>query len=101
MKTEVVVALISLAGILITGAVSIITAAVQARKSHAQLVQQLEHHSELQDVRLDAKIDRYAAVTDTKIETLTAEVRRHNGFAERIPTLETEIKNLKNEVYRK
>lgn len=101
MKTEIAVALISLAGILITGAVSIITAAVQARKSHAQLVQQLEHHSELQDVRLDAKIDRYAAVTDTKIETLTAEVRKHNGFAERIPTLETEIKNLKNEVYRK
>lgn len=101
MKTEIVVALISLAGILITGAVSIITSAVQARKSHSQLVQQLEHHSELQDVRLDAKIDRYAAVTDTKIETLTAEVRKHNGFAERIPALEAKVNTLQQEVNRK
>ena len=101
MRTEIAVALISLVGILITGAVSIITSAVQAKKSHNELVSQLQHHSELQDVRLDAKIDRYAAVTDTKIETLTNEVRRHNGFAEKIPALEADIKNLKAEVHNK
>jgi len=31
------------------------------------------------------------AVTDTKIEELTREVRKHNGFAERIPVLEEKI----------
>lgn len=101
MRTEIAVALISLVGILITGAVSIITAAVQARKSHADLVQKLEHHSEMQDIRLDAKIEKYSALTDQKIETLTAEVRKHNNFAERIPAMEANIKNLQQEVNRK
>lgn len=97
-KTEIVVALISLVGILITGAVSIITASAQAKKSHNDLVAKLEHHSEIQDVRLDAKIEKYAAVTDQKIESLAQEVRRHNGFAEKIPAMEADIKNLKSEV---
>lgn len=101
MRTEIAVALISLAGILITGAVSIITSAVQAKKSHNELVAKLEHHSELQDVRLDAKIEKYAAVTDQKIENLTQEVRRHNGFAEKIPAMQAEINNLKQGVINK
>ena len=101
MPVEVKVALISLAGILITGAVSIITTAVQNKQSHKELVSKLEHHSELQDVRLDAKIEKYAAVTDTKIETLTQEVRKHNGFAERIPTLEAKVNALQQEVHNK
>lgn len=32
------------------------------------------------------------AVTDTKIDELTREVRLHNGFAERIPVLEEKVK---------
>ena len=32
------------------------------------------------------------AVTDTKIEALTREVRLHNGFAQRIPVVEEQIK---------
>ena len=40
--------------------------------------------------KLDAKLERYQAVTDTKIEELTREVRKHNGFAERIPLIEAE-----------
>lgn len=32
------------------------------------------------------------AVTDTKIEELTREVRKHNAFAERLPVLEEQIK---------
>lgn len=32
------------------------------------------------------------AVTDTKIEALTKEVRKHNNFAERLPVLEEQIK---------
>lgn len=32
------------------------------------------------------------AVTDTKIEELTREVRLHNGFAQRIPVVEEQIK---------
>lgn len=32
------------------------------------------------------------AVTDTKLEALTSEVRKHNGFAERIPVLEEKLR---------
>ena len=32
------------------------------------------------------------AVTDTKLDKLTREVRKHNNFAERLPVLEEQIK---------
>ena len=32
------------------------------------------------------------AVTDTKIQELTREVRQHNGFAQRLPVVEEQIK---------
>ena len=32
------------------------------------------------------------AVTDTKLDELTREVRKHNNFAERLPVLEEQIK---------
>lgn len=42
--------------------------------------------------RISADLKTAQAVTDTKIEELTREVRRHNGFAERIPVIEEQIK---------
>ena len=38
------------------------------------------------------------AVTDTKIEALTREVRHHNGFAQRMPVVEEQIKVLNQRV---
>ena len=32
------------------------------------------------------------AITDTKLEELTREVRRHNNFAERLPVLEEQLR---------
>lgn len=37
-------------------------------------------------------------VTDTKLELLTNEVRKHNDFATRIPVLENDIAHLKQEI---
>ncbi len=37
------------------------------------------------------------AVTDTKIEELTREVREHNNFAKRVPVLEEQIRTLQTE----
>ena len=34
------------------------------------------------------------AVTETKIEELTREVRLHNNFAQRMPVVENEIENI-------
>lgn len=38
------------------------------------------------------------AVTDTKLEDLTREVREHNNFAKRMPVVENEIKNIKQRI---
>jgi hypothetical protein len=41
---------------------------------------------------MDAKLDKQQAITDTKLEELTREVRMHNNFAQRVPVLEEQIK---------
>ena len=38
------------------------------------------------------------AVTDTKLEELTREVREHNNFAQRMPVVESEIKHITNDI---
>ncbi len=42
--------------------------------------------------RTEQKMATAQAVTDTKIEELTREVREHNNFAKRVPVLEEQIK---------
>jgi hypothetical protein len=37
-------------------------------------------------------LDTAQAVTDTKVEELTREVRAHNNFAQRMPVVEEQIK---------
>ena len=41
---------------------------------------------------MDVKLDKQQAVTETKLEELTREVREHNNFAKRVPVLEEQIK---------
>lgn len=41
---------------------------------------------------MDTKLDKQQAVTETKLEELTREVRTHNNFAQRIPVLEEQMK---------
>lgn len=39
------------------------------------------------------------AVTDTKIDELTREVREHNNFAKRMPVVESEIKHMNDDIH--
>ena len=41
-----------------------------------------------------AKLEKAQAVTDTKIEELTREVREHNNFARRLPVVEEKITSM-------
>lgn len=41
--------------------------------------------------KIEAQLMTAQAVTDTKIENLTDEVRKHNTFADRITTLEVKV----------
>ena len=68
---------------LIAAGASIISNALLANKSSREL---------------NFKLEKQQAVTDTKLEELTREVRAHNNFAQRMPVVENEIKNLNGSV---
>lgn len=42
----------------------------------------------------DAQLEKAQAVTDTKLDELTREVRLHNNFAQRVPVIEKEIQDI-------
>lgn len=48
--------------------------------------------------RVEANLEKSQAVTDTKIEELTREVREHNNFARRMPVVEEQIKVINHRV---
>lgn len=79
---------IGLLGSVLVGLLSLIGVVHSGRTTQNVMMEQLKAHSDASD----AKLEKAQAVTDTKLETLTAEVRKHNGFAERIPVLEEKIR---------
>lgn len=42
----------------------------------------------------DAKLDKQQALTEQKLDLLTEEVKKHNGFAEKIPELKIKMEAL-------
>lgn len=42
--------------------------------------------------KIQSQMEKAQAVTDTKIDELTREVREHNNFARRVPVLEEQMK---------
>lgn len=48
--------------------------------------------------KTDEKMRIAQAVTDTKIDELTREVRKHNNFAQRMPVVEEQIKNINHQI---
>lgn len=47
---------------------------------------------------IEEQLKTAQAVTDTKIEQLTEEVRKHNSWADRITALEVKVEELKRRV---
>ena len=76
--TEIIVALI-------TGGLALV-GVIMSNKSTENKIQQ--------QIRINQ------AVTDTKIEELTREVREHNNFAKRMPVVENEINHINTEIHR-
>ena len=48
------------------------------------------------DIKIE--VTKNQAITDTKIDELTREVREHNGFARRMPVVEEQIKVINNRI---
>lgn len=79
---------IGLLGSVLVAALSLIGVVASNRTSNRVMLEQLKSHSEASD----AKLEKAQAVTDTKLENLANEVRKHNDFAQRVPVLEEKIK---------
>lgn len=71
----------------ITGLFSFLASLVANSSSNKKLVN---------DFKLE--VIKNQAVTDTKIEELTREVREHNNFAKRMPVVEEAVKNINEKV---
>lgn len=77
---------------LVTGCFAVLGEIIVSARNTKKLYEELDKRSELQDAKLDAKLERFIAKTDVKLETLTEEVRRHNNFAQEIPVMKEQIK---------
>lgn len=82
---------LSLVGIIIT---NIVTMSSNNRKIVNQISEQ--NAKVVNDFKLE--VTRNQAITDTKIEELTREVREHNNFAKRMPVVENDIKHIEEEI---
>jgi hypothetical protein len=76
-------ALISAGASVLVGVFSLVGVMVTNSKSNAKIEKNLEVAQ---------------AVTDTKINELTREVREHNNFARRMPVVEQEIIDIKSDI---
>ena len=47
---------------------------------------------------MQSHLEKNQAVTDTKLEELTREVRAHNNFARRMPVVEEQIKVINHRI---
>ena len=48
--------------------------------------------------KMQSALEKHQAVTDTKLEELTREVRAHNNFARRMPVVEEQIKVINHRI---
>lgn len=48
--------------------------------------------------KMQQQMEIVQAVTDTKLEELTREVRSHNNFAQRVPVLEAKVESLEKQL---
>ena len=87
MSEAIIVAAVSLAGTVIT---------VWAANRHT--LAELDKKSELSDAKIDAKLERHQAVTDTKIDELTRKVEKHNNMIERTYQLEGRMNEVEHDI---
>ena len=84
----------SIIATIVTAVLSLTGTIVTVLVANKQTLSALDKKSELSDAKLEAKLEKHMAVTDTKIEELTREVRTHNNFAQRLPVLEEKVSQL-------
>lgn len=83
MQNDIIIALISFCGSIFVAIISLVGVISTNKKSNKDI---------------ERKLEIAQAVTDTKIEELTREVREHNNFAKRMPVVESEIVHIESDI---
>ena len=83
---------------IITGGLAFAGVLVTKFSGNNKLVNEIkdENNKALNAFKLE--VTKSQAVTDTKIEELTREVREHNNFAKRMPVVENEILHIEEKM---
>lgn len=76
---------------LITVTSNIILQVVLSAKQSKDLLAQLKYESQKSDMALDAKLEKYMAVQNEKIDELSRRVEKHNQVVERTYELENKV----------
>lgn len=56
--------------------------------------------SNKQSVEMDAKLDKQQGIIEERINNLKESVEKHNNFAQKIPAIEADMKNLEKRIDR-
>ena len=100
LSEAIVVAIIggvfTLTGVVVTVWASFRKAAREQRESNAKMIAELKSRSDASD----AKLDKEVALLRAEVDELMREVRQHNNFAQRMPAVEADIKNMKDQINR-
>ena len=83
---------------IIVAAISLIGTVITVLAANRHTLTELDKKSELSDAKLDAKLGRHQAVTDTKIEELTRKVEKHNNMIERTYQLEGRMTEVEHDI---
>lgn len=84
MSDAVIVALITVTANII---IQVMLAAAQSK----DLLAKLQAESQLNDAKLDAKLEKFQAVQNERIDELSRRVEKHNQVVERTYALETKV----------
>lgn len=87
MDASIIVSIISAASVVITGVFTFLGVRSSNRTTRDTMTNALA-----------TQFEKYTAVTDTKIENLTREVRQHNNFAVEIPAIKQQIADIKDDI---
>lgn len=104
MSEGIIVALIpsvlTLVGVIITNLCTSSSNNKKRAKENAEIINniKLENTKVINEFKLE--VTKNQAITDTKIEELTREVREHNNFAKRVPVLEKEVEYIETTINR-
>lgn len=81
---------------IIVSIVTLIGTIITVASGNKRTLQALQKQSEIDDIKLEAKLKEFKAVTETKMDELTRKVEKHNNLIERMYQVEGAVKELQH-----